>query len=110
MHATSRYELLVTSRNGPEFGTPPLSRDEMLDAPLLQLHGCMLTLSCYEGCTKLSALSLQRMAVAYGKGLQLRRAISRMSCSGCRRPPASIAICDHPSADAVPTWRVVLLP
>lgn len=51
---------------------PP--RDEMLDAPLLQLHGCVLTLSCYDGCTKLSTLSLQRMAAAYGKGLQLRRA------------------------------------
>jgi hypothetical protein len=75
----------------------PLAREEMLDAPLLQLHGCSLSLTCFEGCTKPGSLSLQQMAASYGKGLQLRRALSRLRCRGCRRPPAAVTICDHPT-------------
>jgi hypothetical protein len=99
----------VASR-GSEFGTPPLSREELLDAPLLQLRGCTLDLSCLEGCDKVASLSLQRLAAAYGKGLQLRRAIARLRCKACHRPPGSVALCDRPTHDAVPTWRLCLLP
>lgn len=95
---------------GREFGTPPLSRDELLDAPLLQLRGCMLSLTCFEGCTKPATLSLQWMAAAYGNGLQLKLAIARLRCRACRRRPAGAEIFDRPSDDAVPTWRVVLVP
>jgi hypothetical protein len=93
-----------------EFGKPPLSREELLDAPLLQLHGCSLSLTCFDGCTKPGSLKLQQMAASYGKGLQLRRALARLRCRGCRRPPAAVTICDHPTPDALPTWRVVLMP
>lgn len=93
-----------------EFGQPPLSRDELLDAPLLQLHGCSLSMRCYEGCTKPGSLSLQQMAASYGRGLQLKRALARLRCKGCRRSPAGVTICDHPTPNALPTWRVVLVP
>ena len=41
---------------------------------------------------------------------QLKRVIARLRCRACRGRPAGAAIFDRPSEDAVPTWRVMLMP
>jgi hypothetical protein len=99
----------VASR-APEFGTPPLTREQFLEAPLVQLYGCVLSLSCHEGCTRLASYPIRRMAADHGGRQQLRRAISRLRCSGCRRRPATVSIFDQPDERAAPTWRAWLVP
>jgi hypothetical protein len=91
-------------------GTPPLSRDELLDAPVFRLIDCSLSMECYEGCTKPGQLELKTVTEISGPRLQLLRFLARLRCKGCRRRPASVVIFDSPTHDALPTWRVVLLP
>lgn len=95
-------------RSSPEYGSPPLTPDELLAAPLVQLLGCSLDLRCYEGCTRPAQISLQRMAAAHGARLKLRWLITRLRCSRCKRRPAEIAISDSDDNTRIPTWRVVL--
>lgn len=73
-----------------EFGKLRMSREELLDAPLLLLRGYTLDMTCFSGCTKPGSLPLPRMAASCGRGLQLRRAIVRLRCKACRGPPAAV--------------------
>jgi hypothetical protein len=86
----------------------PMTTEAFVEAPLGELANYELMLSCYDGCERLGACSLQLMAAKHGRRTQLRSIIRRLRCSGCKRPPATIAITDSGINDKLPTWRVVL--
>ena len=89
----------------------PLTREQFLDAPLVQLYGCYVGLTCFEGCTRPANLDLKLMAAAHGKGLQLRRLVARLKCSACKRKPAEVVIYNVVGPDDVsPSWLVRLVP
>jgi hypothetical protein len=90
------------------FGTAPMTPAEFVEAPLGKIENYALMLTCYEGCERLGSCSLQLMAAKLGRRAQLRAVLRRLRCSGCKRPPATVAITDGGLNDKLPTWRVVL--
>lgn len=91
-------------------GVPPLTREQLLESPLVALYGCSISTTCFDGCTRVATIALRPLADKYGRSHQLRNILRRLRCSGCRRPPAQVAIYDHPSEEQAPTWRVALVP
>jgi hypothetical protein len=89
------------------FGRPPMDRDAFLEAPIGKLQDCVLAVRCFEGCERPAACSLRRVTIRCGPRIQLRLVIRRLRCSGCRRPPAGVAITDAANGGA--TWRVELM-
>lgn len=85
-----------------------MTPEAFVEAPLGELANYELMLRCYDGCERLGACSLQLMASRHGRRTQLRSIIRRLRCSGCKRPPATVAITDGGINDKLQTWRVLL--
>jgi hypothetical protein len=96
------------TREITNFGHAPLTSEGFIEARLGDLASYALLLRCYDGCERPGACSLQLMAAKHGRRTQLRAIIRRLRCSGCKRPPATVAITDGGVDDKLPTWRVVL--
>lgn len=95
------------------FGVAPMTRDAFLETPIGKLQDCALHLLCFEGCERPAMCVLREMAARYGHRIQLRAAIRRLKCLGCKRPPAQVAISDSARvgpAEGFATWRVELVP
>lgn len=88
----------------------PFTREQFLDARLRQLRGVTLGMDCYDGCFRPGYLDLDVVAQTYGSDVQLRRVIARLKCSGCKRPPAQVAIYHDPKDSTADGWCVVLRP
>jgi hypothetical protein len=87
----------------------PLTRDQLLEAPLVQLYGCTLGMVCHEGCTRPGHLEVKQVATKYGHRHQLRRVLARLRCKGCKRPPAEVAISSR-QTEHTAGWSIVLKP
>ena len=95
------------------FGQAPMTREAILETPIGQLQECVLQLACFEGCERPATCALKPLAMRYGQRIQLRSVIRRLRCSGCRRPPAAVAISDSARtgpAKGFATWRIELIP
>jgi hypothetical protein len=84
-----------------------MSCDALMETPIGELIDCVLAVRCFEGCERPASCSLESVATRCGPEIQLRVVIRRLRCSGCRRPPARVAISDAAHGGA--TWRVELM-
>jgi len=87
-----------------------MSREKFLDTPIGQLQDFALALECQAGCDRPATVSLKELAARYERRPQLRIVVARLKCTYCKRPPASVSICDHVSDGQAATWRVELVP
>jgi RNase P subunit RPR2 len=88
------------------------TREELLETRVNRLLELTLVTTCHEGCERAGVVRLAALDKRL-YGVQLRYVLRRLTCSGCRRPPARVAITNLPDIDATatePRWRVEVWP